>query len=91
MRLPHLTPAAKGQLWGMLVGFALALLATERMELSYAIFFVGGIAAWVASERYLGPRLIGSDLKTIAIAVLSGFSFFWVGFLAAWLLQLARP
>ena len=54
-------------------------------------FLVGGVAAWVVSERYLAPRLVGSDLQTIALAVLSGFSFFWVGFLAAWLLQLARP
>jgi len=91
LRLPKLSPVAKGQLWGMLVGFALALLATERMELSYGIFLVGGVAAWVVSERYLAPRLVGSDLQTIALAVLSGFSFFWVGFLAAWLLQLARP
>lgn len=91
MKLPHLTPVAKGQLWGMLVGFSLAVLATERLGLSYAILFIGGLAAWVVSERYLAPRLVGSDAGAIALAVLSGFAFPWVGFAAAWLLQLARP
>jgi hypothetical protein len=91
LRLPHLTPVAKGQLWGMAVGFALALLACERLGISYAIFIIGMLAAWVASERYLAPRLIGSDGKTVALAVVSGFAFPWIGFAAAWLLQALRP
>jgi len=91
MRLPHLTPVAKGQLWGMAVGFALGLLACERLELSYAIFIIGMLAAWVASERYLAPRLTGADGKTVALAVASGFAFPWVGFAAAWLLDALRP
>ncbi|MGQ0533064.1 MAG: hypothetical protein ACT4OF_10305 [Caulobacteraceae bacterium] len=91
MKLPTLTPVAKAQLWGMAVGFALALLATERMGLSYGIFLVGGAAAWVASERWLAPRLIGSDVKTLSLAILSGMAFPWVGWLAAFLLQQLRP
>jgi len=91
LRLPHLTPVAKGQLWGMAVGFALGLLACERLELSYAIFIIGMLAAWVASERYLAPRLVGSDGKTIALAVLSGLAFPTVGIVAAALLDALRP
>lgn len=91
LRLPQLTPVAKGQLWGMAVSFALALLACEKLELSYGIFVIGMLAAWVASERYLAPRLIGSDGRTIALAVVSGLAFPWVGFAAAWLLQALRP
>jgi len=90
MRLPHLTAVAKGQLWGMLVGFALALLACERLGLSYAIFIIGMLAAWVASERYLAPRLIGSDGRTVALAVVSGLAFPGIGVFAAWLLETLR-
>jgi len=91
-RLPHLTAVAKAQLWGMGVGFALALLATERMELSYRIFFIGFLIAWVASEFYLAPRLVGrSDRNAIIIGIASGFAFPWFGFAAAYLLNLARP
>ncbi len=90
MKLPNLTLVAKGQLWGMLVGFALAVLACERMGLSYALLFLFGAIAWVASERFLAPRLIGSDARTVALAVLSGFAFPWIGFLATWLVDLAR-
>jgi hypothetical protein len=91
MKLPHLTPAAKGQLWGILVGFSLAVLACQRMGLSLALLFVFGAIAWVASERFLAPRLTGSDGRTVALAVMSGLAFPWIGFLATWLLELARP
>lgn len=90
IRLPHLTPVAKGQLWGMALGFALALLACERMGLSYGIFIIGMLAAWVASERYLAPRLTGSDGPSIALAIGSGFAFPWAGFAMAWLLNALR-
>ena len=91
LRLPHLTAVAKAQLWGMGVGLGTALLATERMGLSYGIFFVISAAAWVASERYLAPRLIGKEPKILALAIASGISFFWIGWLAAFLLQQLRP
>ena len=90
-RLPYLTPVAKGQLWGMGVGLGSALLAVEHMELSYRIFFIGAAAAWVASEFYLSRRLTGSDTKTIIIAILSGISFPWIGWLLAFVLNLLRP
>jgi hypothetical protein len=90
-RLPHLTPVAKAQLWGMLVGFALAWLAIDRMALSYRIFFIGFAAAWVASEFYLSRRLTGSDAKSVVVGVLTGFAFPWMGFLLAFVLNALRP
>ena len=90
-RLPYLTPVAKAQLWGMLVGFALAWLAIDKMALSYRIFFIGFAAAWVASEFYLSRRLTGSDAKSVAIGVITGFAFPWVGFLLAFVLNALRP
>lgn len=91
LRLPHLTPVAKAQLWGMLVGFALSWLVIDHLELSYRIFFIGFAAAWVASEFYLARRLTGTDLKSIAIGILSGFSFPWIGVLFAFVLNALRP
>jgi hypothetical protein len=91
VKLPHLTPVAKGQLWGLLVGFSLAVLAQQRLGLSLAILVIGGLAAWVASERLLAPRLLGTDTKTVALAVLSGIAFPMIGLAAAWLLDAMRP
>lgn len=91
IRLPHLTPVAKGQLWGMLVGFALAWLALDKLGLSYRIFFIGFAAAWVASEFYLARRMTGTDAKSVAIGVVSGFLFPWAGFLFAYGLNALRP
>ena len=90
-RLPQLTPVAKAQLWGMGVGVGTALLAVERMGLSYRMFFIGAAAAWVASEFYFARRLIGSDAKTLTIAVLSGIAFGWTGWLLAFVLNALRP
>ncbi len=90
-RLPHLTPVAKAQLWGMGVGLGTALLAVEHMTLSYRIFFIGAAAAWVASEFYLARRLTGSDTKSIIIGIASGISFPWVGWLLAFGLDALRP
>jgi hypothetical protein len=75
----------------MLVGFALALLAVVRMELSYGLFFIGFAAAWVGSEFYLARRLTGADAKSVIIAVLTGFLFPWAGWLLAFVLNALRP
>lgn len=90
-KLPYLTPVAKGQLWGMGVGMGTALLALSHMQLSYRLFFIGFAAAWVASEFYLARRLTGTDTKSIIIAVVSGISFPWIGWLLAFVLDAIRP
>lgn len=91
MKLPTLTAAAKGQLWGLLVGTSLAVLACERWGLGYRVMLIAGAIAWVASERFLAPRLTGSDTRTIALAVLSGIAFPWIGVGVAVLLNALRP
>lgn len=91
MKLPTLTAAAKGQLWGLLVGTALAVLFCERTGLGYRVMLISGAIAWVASERLLASRLIGSDTKTLALAVTSGLAFPWIGVGVAVLLNAIKP
>lgn len=92
MRLPHLSPTAKGQLWGMMAGGALAVLLVNRTDLSWPMFFIGWAAAWAAGEMLFGKRLIGvSDAQSIALAVISGAAFPSIGVAFAWALQLLRP
>ena len=92
MRLPHLSPTAKGQLWGLLVGGSTAYLLVSRTGLSLGLFLVGGAAAWVLGEKLFGHRLIHhSDAKAVALAVASGLAFPWVGVAFAWMFELLRP
>jgi hypothetical protein len=92
MRLPQLSPTAKGQLWGMLVGGSLAALLVNRTGLSLGLFLVGWAAAWVLGEKLFGARLIGhSDARAVALAVASGLAFPWVGVAFASLFELLRP
>jgi hypothetical protein len=91
LKLPHLTPVAKAQLWGLLVGTALAVLACEHWGLGYRIMLIVGALAWVLSERFLAPRLTGSGWRTIAAGVASGTAFPWIGVAAAVLLNALRP
>jgi len=91
-RLPQLPPMAKAQLWGMLVGLALALLTTQRLGLSYRLVLLGFAAAWIASEFVLARRLTGrTDAASLALGVLSGFAFPWAGVALAYMLQALRP
>lgn len=91
MRLPHLSPTAKAQLWGLIVGGATAFYATYKLGLSLGLFVVGAAAAWAAGEALFGKRLIGtSDAKAITLAVVSGLAFPWLGFVVALLIQMAR-
>lgn len=92
IRLPHLPPTATAQLWGLLVGGALAVLVMNRSELSWIMFIVGWIGAWLAGEFLLAKRLIGqSDTKAIALAVISGAAFPWIGVAFAYLVETLRP
>jgi hypothetical protein len=89
MRLPHLSPTAKGQLWGLLVGGSTAFLVTRRMDLSLGLFAIGTAAAWAAGEAWFGTRLtFTSDAKAVMLAVASGLAFPWIGFAFAALMQM---
>jgi hypothetical protein len=91
MRLPHLSPTAKGQLWGLLVGGATAFWTTDKLELSWGLFAIGTAAAWAAGEALFGRRLIGaSDTKAISLAVGSGLAFPWIGVALAALMETLR-
>ena len=92
MRLPYLSPTAKGQLWGMLVGGSLAVLLMNRTGLSWGLFAVGWAGAWMIGEKWFGARLIGvADTKAIALAVVSGLAFPWAGVGFAALFEMLRP
>jgi hypothetical protein len=76
----------------MLVGGALAVWFVQRSDLSWALMLVGFAAAWAAGEWLIGKRLIGaSDTKAIALAVVSGLAFPWVGVAFTALVQALRP
>lgn len=91
MRLPNLSPTAKGQLWGLLVGGSTALWFADKHEMSLGLFAVGTGVAWVAGEALFGKRLIGaSDMKAVALAVVSGLAFPWIGLGFVALLQIMR-
>jgi hypothetical protein len=92
MRLPHLSPTAKAQAWGMAVGGATAFIAAYRLQLTYVLFFIGWALAWGVGEFLIGPRLIDkTDARAIALAVASGAAFPWLGFALAALAQTLRP
>jgi hypothetical protein len=94
MRLPTLSAFAKAQLWGMAVGFALALHFANQMQLGLAIFVLGFLAAWIAWEFTIGVRVAAepkSDAPTLARAIATGFFLPWVGFLIAYALHALRP
>jgi hypothetical protein len=92
MKLPLLSPTAKAQAWGMAVGGATAFFAAYKLQLGYGVFFVGWAAAWALGEWLIGPRLIGKDdARAIALAIVSGAAFPWLGFALAALSQTLRP
>jgi hypothetical protein len=92
MRLPHLSPTAKGQLWGMCVGGATAIYAASKLQLGYGLVLIGWAGAWALGEWLIGPRLIGKDdARAIALAVASGIAFPWLGFALAALTNALRP
>jgi len=91
IHLPHLPPTAKAQLWGLLVGGSLAVLVVYRAEFSWIVFLIGWAIAWAVGETLFGRRLIGaSDAKAIALAVVSGIAFPWIGVALAALSYVTR-
>ena len=92
MKLPHLSPTAKAQAWGMAVGGATAFFAAYKLQLGYGVFLVGWAAAWALGEWLIGPRLINKDdTRAITLAIVSGAAFPWLGFALAALSQTLRP
>lgn len=92
MKLPHLSPTAKAQLWGMCVGGATAFYAAYKLELGLGIFLVGWAAAWGLGEFVFGKHLINkTDARAIALGVVTGIAFPWAGFALAFLTNTLRP
>jgi len=93
VKLPKLNAFAKAQLWGMAVGFALALLATERLGYGIRLYLVGFLISWVAWEFMFGPRAPSqrSDPRAIAVGIATGFAIPWGGFLLAFVAHALRP
>lgn len=92
MKLPHLSPTAKAQLWGTCVGGATAFYAAYRLGIGYGVFIVGWAGAWVLGEWLFAKRLIGkTDAAAIALGVATGMAFPWIGFALAALIQALRP
>jgi hypothetical protein len=93
MRLPKLNAFAKAQLWGMAVGFALALLATDKLGLGLPLFFVGWLGAWVGWEYFFARHAPSErrDVQAMAYGIASGFILPWFGFALAAVFALLRP
>ncbi len=96
MKLPDLRqlPAtAKAQAWGLAVGFALALLATDRMGLSVPAFFLGFAGTWAVWETLFGLKLgarMTNTTRWIALCIALGLMLPWGGFLFAYALSALR-
>ncbi len=92
MRLPQLSPTARAQLWGLMVGGATAFYAVYKLQLGYGLFLVGWGGAWALGEVLFAKRLIGKDdAGAIALGVATGLAFPWLGFALAALAQALRP
>jgi hypothetical protein len=93
VKLPNLNAFAKAQLWGMAVGFALALLATDRLGYGLGLFVVGWLASWLALEFFTAARMPSErkDAAALIIGISSGFATPWGGFLFAALMHALRP
>ena len=93
MKRQIFTPFAKAQAFGLALGFALALLATDKLDYGVRIFLIATAGAWLAWEFFLGPRAPShkSDARALLYAGLTGFAFPWIGFLLAALAAALRP
>lgn len=76
----------------MCVGGATAFYAAYKLGYGLNIFAVGWIAAWVGGEFLIGKRLVNkTDAGAIALGVISGAAFPWLGFALAALVEALRP
>jgi hypothetical protein len=91
--LPKLNAFAKAQLWGMAVGFALALHVTNQLGFGLPLFFLGWLGAWVAWE-FLFARTAPSERKdgpAMVYGIASGFILPWFGLVLTAIFALLRP
>ncbi|MFT3729079.1 MAG: hypothetical protein QM759_14745 [Terricaulis sp.] len=96
MRLPdpRKFPAfAQAQLWGLMVGFALAWLATDKWHISFWGMLVGLIASWLGWELFFGKTapVTRSDIRAIAYGIFTGLCFPWIGIGFAAVMEVIRP
>lgn len=97
MNLPDLRklPAtAKAQFWGLALSFALGLHFTNQAGYSIGAFVLGFLLAWAAWEMSFGLKLaakLGSDMRSVAIALAIGLVLPWFGFALAYALYALRP
>lgn len=97
MRLPNprkLPATAQAQFWGLAFSFALALHFTNQLGYSIYAFILGFLLAWAAWEMSFGLKVaakLGSDTRSVAIALAIGLALPWFGFLLAYALDTFRP
>jgi len=93
MNPPRFTAFAKAQAFGLAVGFALALLATDKLGYGVYLFLIATAGAWLAWEFTLGSRAPShrSDAAALSYGLLTGFAFPWIGFASAALAAWAAP
>lgn len=91
--LPKLNAFAKAQLWGMALGFALALWSTDKLGLGLPLFFLGWLGAWVAWEFLFGRTAPSErkDMPAIIYGIVSGFILPWFGLALAAGFAYLRP
>jgi len=77
----------------MAVGFALALLATDKLGYGLGLYVVGWLGSWLALEYFTAARMPSTrkDAAAIMIGIGSGFATPWGGFLFAALMHTLRP
>lgn len=91
--MSRFTPFAKAQAFGLALGLALALWATNALGFGLGLFAIGTGAAWLGWEFLFGKTAPSarSDIRALSYALLTGFAFPWIGFALAALAALARP
>ena len=96
MKLPHprnLPAFAQAQLWGLMVGFAFAWLATDKWGISFWGMIIGLVASWLAWEFFLGKTAPSArkDIGAIAYGIFTGMVFPWIGVAFDAFMQFIRP
>ena len=89
-RRPILDAAAKAQLWGLAVSFALSFLLAYRMELGLGLYVIGAGLTWMVWEFFWG-RQLAAGAHAVPAALMSGLAIPWGGFALAFAVEHLRP